>query len=162
MKKTKKAEEKKRNQGKRANVQEPENHVNLRASDKCVCDKAVGCEHRTGQVVQGRGDSVLAYATTAADKQVNDNGDDRLGRECGREDDGDAGEVRTHTDAVRVEEAIKVLPPRPRDMGVHYQRGDIDVVLISQQYGVVLVEVGGLDVSDSVCVCVCEFHDLFL
>ncbi|PVD25599.1 hypothetical protein C0Q70_13257 [Pomacea canaliculata] len=73
----KKSRRKKRNQGKRANVQEPENHVNLRASDKCVYDRAVGCEHRTGQVVHGRGDSVLA--TTAADKQVNDNGDERLG-----------------------------------------------------------------------------------
>ncbi|XP_025104843.1 uncharacterized protein LOC112570549 [Pomacea canaliculata] len=45
--------------------------------------------------------------------------------------------------------ANRVIPPRPKEMGQRPQRGDIDIVIISQKYGVVLVEVKAAGVSGS-------------
>lgn len=55
-----------------------------------------------------------------------------------------AGDVRGRGGERGEAAANRVIPPRPKEMGQRPQRGDIDIVIISQKYGVVLVEVGAL------------------
>lgn len=148
--------------------QRPENHVTFTSADK---GERGGPRARdnTGQVVNGARDSAFAdITTTVTREQGNEKSDDKLWRDSSREDEGDAGEkeaaraddVRGRGEVRGEAAANRVIPPRPKEMGQRPQRGDIDIVIISQKYGVVLVEVGaladgGLVIRTCVCVLAC-------